>query len=147
MKDTTNPKDLIGLTKPRLDLVPPALEIHVARAMENGAAKFGPYNWRDKKVRATVYIAAAKRHLIQYLDGQDLASDSGVHHLAHAAACCGILLDAEATGSLLDDRPAKGAAAQLIEKFTRTSGDGHHVGHSEAGVVDRNPAATPGQTS
>ena len=49
--DTLNPKDLLGASKPQLHLVPPALTIWVAKAMENGAMKFGPYNWRDKKVR------------------------------------------------------------------------------------------------
>lgn len=117
--DTTNPKDLLGIKKPQLNLVPPALTIHVARAMENGAVKFGPFNWRDKKVKGTIYIAAALRHLLQYLDGEDCASDSQVHHLAHAAACLGIVLDAESCGCLIDDRPPKGPAAGLISKFTK----------------------------
>jgi hypothetical protein len=118
--DTTNPKDLVGATKPQLHLVPPALVIHAAKAMENGAKKFGPYNWRDKKVRMTVYIAAAMRHLHSLLDGEDLASDSGVHHAGHAAACMGILLDALECNCMIDDRPAKGCAAKLIERFTQT---------------------------
>jgi Domain of unknown function (DUF5664) len=118
--DETNPKDRIGITKPQLHLVPPALTIHVAKAMENGEQKFGAYNWRAKKVRSTVYISAALRHLLAYLDGEDVAQDSKVHHLGHAAACMGIVLDAEATGNLIDDRPEKGAAARLIEQFTQT---------------------------
>ena len=87
MSDDANPKDRIGTTKPQLHLVPAALSIHVARAMEDGAAKYGAYNWRGKKVRATVYISAMLRHLLDYLDGEDCAEDSGVHHLGHAAAC------------------------------------------------------------
>lgn len=117
--DSTNPKDIIGQLKPQLHLVPPALKIQVARAMENGAKKFGAYNWRDKKVRATVYIAAAMRHLEALLDGENNAADSGVHHAAHAAACLGIYLDAEAGGQLIDDRPPKGPASELIHKFTK----------------------------
>jgi hypothetical protein len=120
MSDDANPKDRIGTTKPQLHLVPAALSIHVARAMEDGAAKYGAYNWRGKKVRATVYISAMLRHLLDYLDGEDCAEDSGVHHLGHAAACAGILLDAEATGNLIDDRPAEGAAAKLIKQFTES---------------------------
>ena len=116
--DTTNPKDRLGVAKPQLDLVPPALKIHVAKAMENGAKKYGPYNWRDKKVRMTVYIAAAMRHLESLLDGEDLAADSGVHHAAHAAACCGIILDAMECKYLIDDRPPKGCAADLIARLT-----------------------------
>lgn len=116
--DETNPKDLIGMTKAPLELVPPAAIIHMAMAMKNGAAKYGPYNWRDKKVQAMVYIGAAQRHLLSYLDREDDASDSGVHHLAHAMACLGILLDAFETGNLIDNRPTKGVAAELLERFT-----------------------------
>jgi dATP/dGTP diphosphohydrolase/uncharacterized protein DUF4406 len=116
--NTINPKDLLGVTKPQLDLVPSSLIIHVAKAMENGAAKYGPYNWRDKKVRATIYIAAAQRHLLSLLDGEDFAQDSGVHHAAHAAACMGIILDALECDCLIDDRPTKGNAAAIIERLT-----------------------------
>lgn len=116
--DSTNPKDKIGARKPNLHLIPPALWIHTAKAMENGAKKFSPYNWRENKVKGSIYVSAALRHLLSYLDGEDCASDSNVHHLGHAAACLGILLDAEATGNLIDDRPKAGQAAQLIEKFT-----------------------------
>ena len=116
----TNPKDLIGVKKPHLELVPAALIIQVAEAMRNGADKFGPYNWRGNKVRASVYVAAAMRHLLQWHDGEEKASDSGVHHLAHAAACLGILLDAQFTGNLADDRPMPGAATALISSLTRS---------------------------
>lgn len=119
--DGTNPKDLIGAQKPQVHLVPPALLIWVAKAMENGAAKYGPYNWREKKVRLTVYISAAMRHLLSMLDGEDVASDSKLPHAAHAAACMGIVLDAIECNCLLDDRPKKGRAAQLIEQLTVTT--------------------------
>lgn len=115
MSDDTNPKDALGASKVDLSLVPPASIIHEAMAMENGAAKYGKYNWRSKQVRATVYIAAAQRHLLAFLDGEDRASDSGVHHMAHVKACAGILLDALETGNLIDDRPVKGAASRLLE--------------------------------
>lgn len=115
---TGNPKDAIGDTKPQLHLVPPALSIHAARAMENGARKYGPYNWRENAVRLTVYISAMQRHLAALLDGEDVASDSGVLHLGHVAAGAGIVLDALETGNLIDDRPLPGPAARLIEEFT-----------------------------
>jgi len=115
---STNPKDAIGLTKPRLDLVPPALEIHTSQAMANGAKKYGPYNWREHPVKLTVYIGAAKRHLAELLDGDNVARDSGVHHAAHVAACMAIILDALETGNLIDDRPTKGPAGDLIERMT-----------------------------
>jgi hypothetical protein len=114
----SNPKDLIGMNKPPLSLVPPALIIHTAMGMKNGAIKYGPYNWRDKKVQARIYIDAALRHILEWLDGEENAADSGVHHLGHAAACLGILLDAQENDCLIDDRPKKGTAAALVEQFT-----------------------------
>ena len=120
-----NPKDRIGATKPPLHLIPPAAEILEAVVMGLGAAKYGPFNWRTANVKATIYIAAAKRHLVQWLDGQDDDPESGVSHLAHARACLGILLDALATGHLVDDRPAPGVAAALVERHTQATGNHH----------------------
>ncbi len=114
-----NPKDRIGETKPPLHLIPPAAEILEAVVMGLGAKKYQPFNWRKSKVRATVYISAARRHLAQWLDGNNDDSESGVSHLAHARACLGILLDAQATGNLVDDRPPPGAASTLILQHTQ----------------------------
>lgn len=114
-----NPKDRIGKTKPPLHLIPPAAEILEAVVMGLGARKYQPFNWRTSKVRATVYISAARRHLAQWLDGNNDDSESGVSHLAHARACLGILLDAQTSGNLVDDRPPPGAAATLILQHTR----------------------------
>lgn len=116
--ESANPKDSIGETKPPMHLIPPAAEILEAVVMGLGARKYGPFNWRSAKVRATVYVAAAKRHLAQWLDGTDGDPESGVSHLAHARACLGILLDAQATGNLVDDRPPPGVAAKLIIQHT-----------------------------
>jgi hypothetical protein len=109
-----NPKDKIGLTKAPLGLVPPALVIETAPAMANGAKKYGAYNWREEAVSLMVYLSAAQRHLLAYQDGEELAEDSGVKHLAHAAACIAIILDAASIGKLIDDRPTPGAAAKLL---------------------------------
>ncbi|MCA9081977.1 MAG: hypothetical protein KDA58_15555 [Planctomycetaceae bacterium] len=121
-----NPKDRIGETKPPLHLIPPAAEIQEAIVMGLGARKYGPFNWRSANIRATIYIAAAKRHLAQWLDGQDDDLESGISHLAHARACLGILLDAAATGHLIDDRPEPGAASELIAQYTTLPGCGEH---------------------
>jgi len=116
----TNPKDLIGLTKPPLRLVPPALLLFVSRVMGLGAAKYGPYNWRSKNVRLSIYLEAAMRHILACQDGEETDPESGQPHIAHAAACMGIVLDAKATGNLIDDRPTPGPAARLIAEMTET---------------------------
>ncbi len=115
--ETINPKDLIGIKKVPLSLIPPASKIYQAMAMRDGAIKYGPYNWRQKKVKFMIYIDAVQRHLDALLDGEDLASDSGLPHLAHALACLGILVDAKESGNLIDDRPTAGPAPQLLERF------------------------------
>ncbi len=113
-----NPKDALGIKKVPMHLIPTGGLVHEARAMANGAAKYGPFNWRDKKIIGSVYIAAALRHIYAYLDGEDNAPDSGVHHLGHARACLGILLDAMETDSLEDDRVI-GAMAAMLERFNQ----------------------------
>lgn len=112
-----NPKTAIGATKVPLHLVPPSASHYLAEAFENGATKYGPYNWRDNPISVSVYYAAMKRHIDAYWDGEELASDSGVHHIAHAMACMAMLLDAKSVGTLNDDRPTKGAAAKLQDEY------------------------------
>lgn len=116
--DGENPKDRIGVRKPPLHLIPPAAEVLESVVMALGAKKYGAFNWRSADVKASVYVAAARRHLLQWYDGQDDDPESGVCHLAHARACLGILLDALATGRLVDDRPTPGVSAELIRQFT-----------------------------
>jgi hypothetical protein len=99
-----NPKDRIAAKKVDLSLLPDIAMFHGAHAMMDGARKYGPFNWRDNAVLARVYIAAAKRHIAYWAAGEEVAKDSGVHHLGHAIACLSILLDAQATGNLGDDR-------------------------------------------
>lgn len=111
----SNPKDAIGVTKCRLDLVPPALRILAAPAMALGASKYGPYNWREKSVKLTVYTGAIDRHMAAFEDGQTLDPESGATHLSHVAACLAIIADAEAIGKLIDDRPTPGGAAAMME--------------------------------
>lgn len=118
-----NPKDLLGQKKVDLSLIPPAALIYIALAMEDGEKKYGPYNFREKKVRARVYLAAAMRHIAAKLDGEELASDSLKPHLAHAMACLAIYVDAEETGNLQDDRPSPGAASRLIAKWEKKPED------------------------
>jgi len=118
--EATNPKDLIGITKVPLGLLPSAGKIHGAMAMKNGAAKYGPYNWREKKIKMSIYIDALERHLLALRDGEDIAQDSGISHLGHIVAGASILLDAQVMDCLIDDRPKGGPAAQLISDFAET---------------------------
>lgn len=113
-----NPKDRVGILKPPLQLIPPAAEVLESEVMALGAKKYGAFNWRTADIKASIYVAAARRHLLQWFDGQDDDTESGISHLAHARACLGILLDALATGHLIDDRPTPGVSSQLIQQLT-----------------------------
>ena len=121
LRDAANPKDVLGVKKVSLTKLPPVAVLHAAHALMVGAARYGPYNWRDKAVRATIYVDACERHLNAWLDGEEMATDSGVHHLGHAIACLAILLDAQAAGKLLDDRPlqAAGGFCRVLARLNR----------------------------
>jgi hypothetical protein len=117
---SANPKDIVGIKKPPLHLAPMSAVFIMNQAMVDGAAKYGPYNWREHPVRAEVYYNAAMRHLNQWFHGEDVARDSGVHHLGHAMACMAILIDAEIEDTLINDRPKhRTPLDDLIEKLTK----------------------------
>lgn len=114
----TNPKSRVGITKPSMNAIPAAALLHLGAAMDDGKKKYGLFNWREHSVACSVYEDAIWRHLLAWRDGEDVARDSGRHHLAHVMACCAILLDAKETNNLIDDRGPAGEAAELIDKWT-----------------------------
>lgn len=119
--DATNPKDLVGEKKVSISKLPAVAMLHAAHAMMNGAVKFGPYNWREKKVQAEIYIDAALRHITLWNEREETAADSGVHHLGHAMACLAILLDAQESGNLIDNRPpSNGSFSQAMNRLNET---------------------------
>lgn len=119
-----NPKTLIGSKKVPLHLVPPSAKHYLALALEDGANKYGPYNYREFPISISTYKSAAERHLDAFWDGEDLAPDSKIHHLAHAMACCALMLDALSIDKLVDDRPIAGASPKLqIEYYNQRKED------------------------
>lgn len=99
MKES-NPKDALAVDKVPLELIPPAAAIELVSALRNGAKKYGAWNWRQTGVRPEVYLGAALRHLLRWQSGEEIDSDSGVHHLGHVMACAAIVLDAMQHGKL-----------------------------------------------
>jgi hypothetical protein len=95
-------------------LVPAGALIQMAGVMQLGAEKYGPFNWRKDPVEAMTYVHAAMRHLTSWVDGESVDPESGESHIAHVASCMAILLDANACGTMIDDRPHQGTAADLI---------------------------------
>lgn len=94
----------IKTDKPQLSLIPPTALRQEARAMENGL-KYGRCSYRKPGVVTANKMAdAMMRHIQDWLEGEDNAPDSGVHHLAHVRAGAGILLDLIERDILTDDR-------------------------------------------
>ena len=78
-----------------------------AHVHASGAAKYGERNWRLDKIRASTYEGAIMRHFTAWATGEDVDPESGYSHLTHIRACCAVVLDAEAHGTLIDDRQRK----------------------------------------
>jgi len=114
-----NPKDLIGTKKPDLTLLPYDALIGIAKCMQDGAVKYGPFNWREKgkKVTTRTYVAAAIRHLFSYLARQDNCSDSGNNHVDAAIAGLMVLRDAQANNNCVDDRLAAGVFPDQVDEM------------------------------
>lgn len=95
-------------SKNRVELVPVRPLEEIALAFTYGAIKYDADNYR----RGTAwrrYVGAALRHLLAWARGEDTDPETGLSHLAHAAACLMILRELQLDGLGTDDR-IKGAA-------------------------------------
>lgn len=89
--------------KLRMDLLPVRSLVQVAQVYTYGAEKYAPNNWRKGMAWSRIY-AAILRHLFRFWGGEDLDSESGLPHLAHAAFGVLTLLDYGLTHLEYDDR-------------------------------------------
>ena len=80
--------------KLELSLVNPELVKAVAEVRMYGTEKYGDSeNWR--KVEPKRYVDALYRHLLAYIEGNEVDEESGLSHLAHMACNLSFLLDKE----------------------------------------------------
>jgi len=100
-----NPKTRAGRLKTPLRFLIPHIARAEAEVFKLGAEKYGPFNWRNEPISASVYYEAALRHLFQWWEGEDIDPESGQTHLAHVRACMAIIMDAAKGDTLQDDRP------------------------------------------
>ena len=110
-----NPKDVAGAKKTPLRFVPASIGPLTAKVFQDGAEKYGPFNWRDISIKRSAYIEAAERHLLALKDGEDFDPSSGEHHAAHIIAGLAIMLDADSLGRLIDDRFTSGDTSNILE--------------------------------
>ena len=116
----SNPKDRVATSRLDLSLFPDTAVAYGALAMTEGDAKYGGYNYREAGVRASVYVAAARRHLAKWFNGEWCDSRTGVPHLASVLGCVGILVDAIECDKLNDDRPPRCGISGMIEVMEKT---------------------------
>lgn len=102
-----DPKQSCAVKKVTFDNVPITLDILATYGADSGAAKYGPLNWiqlEDGTMSLMTYLNAIKRHWILFKAGQDVASDSGIHHLDHLIAGLAVVRDAMMFNKVNDDR-------------------------------------------
>ncbi len=100
-----DPKREAGMRKVPFQALPMAVLAEMAVAHGEGMAKYGGFNWREGRVCASTYYGAAMRHLVAWIEGEDIDPDSGLSHLIKAMTSLGVLRDAQIQGTAIDDRP------------------------------------------
>ena len=90
--------------KSALELLPSHAVTAVGDVLTYGAKTYSADNWRKVDDRRR-YLGAALRHLMAYAGGEDLDSESGLRHLAHAACSVLFLLEADILDLGEDTRP------------------------------------------
>lgn len=85
-------------------LIPPLAEQDVADVFTFGSKKYGKWNYLKGHESLALY-SAVRRHLHSYFIGDFIDSESGLPHLAHAAATILMLLEQHHIQSVMDNRP------------------------------------------
>jgi nucleoside 2-deoxyribosyltransferase len=110
-----------GRKQERMDLIPPEPLWELARVYGFGATKYDDHNYL-KGYDYSLSFGALLRHVTQWMNGEDNDSESGLHHLAHAAWHCFALMMYQAHGLGTDDRlpAATGIAPRTITRTGRS---------------------------
>jgi hypothetical protein len=103
MKDEDNKGRKDDQEKPALAYIPKAALEAEGKAFSYGARKYASWNYRNG-IAVTRTLSAALRHIFQFLSGEDIDSESGVHHLGCARANIAMALDTLANHPEFDDR-------------------------------------------
>lgn len=103
MKENGKKFDSDPILKPSIGLVPLRAMWEIAKVMSFGAQKYDRFNWKGG-IRYSRLYDAALRHLIQFIEGEDIDPESGLPHLAHAGCCITMLLEMTMDRQDLDDR-------------------------------------------
>lgn len=118
---SSNPKDVVGIRKVSLSVLPTPVMWEISLGMMEGALKYGRHNYRAIGVRGSVYYDATQRHLTDWWEGQDLDPASGLNHITKALSSLTVLRDAMIRDMWEDDRPPATDPAFLQDLNDRAS--------------------------
>ncbi|WP_264041499.1 dATP/dGTP diphosphohydrolase domain-containing protein [Pectobacterium carotovorum] len=71
----------------RFSLLPLSAIISVIAVLEFGAQKYAVDNWKSVPDARQRYFDASIRHITAWWQGEQIDSESGLPHLAHAVCC------------------------------------------------------------
>lgn len=91
------------LEKPALAYIPKAALWAEGQAFAYGEQKYGSWNYKHG-IKVSRTCAAAMRHIVQFLDGENIDKESKAHHLGAARANLAMALDALENRPEFDDR-------------------------------------------
>ena len=69
--------------KPMPSLLPAAALLAISRVLTIGAKKYAPDNWKYVAGAEKRYMDALWRHLLAYMEGEELDPETGESHMAH----------------------------------------------------------------
>jgi len=84
-----------------------------ARVLEFGEDKYGRSNWK-KGLKQTEIVDSLVRHLVAWLDGNNIDEESGLPHLDHLLCNSLFLAEMAHTHPELDDRAAAAKEARSM---------------------------------
>lgn len=106
-KSGLDPKQFQAIKKMSFKAVPISLLLHAQPGNQNGADKYGVYNWLnldDKSMSMMTYLDALQRHLMLFRAGQDNTSDTNINNLDSMISGLAVLRDAMLFNKVKDDR-------------------------------------------
>jgi hypothetical protein len=93
LKKSTNGGIKFDDDKPDYSLLPPNALDDVVKVLTIGAKKYDRDNWKKLDDINNRYFAAAQRHMWALRRNEELDSETGIHHAAHAICCMMFLLE------------------------------------------------------
>ena len=72
--------------KPPVNLLIPEFLRGMSRVQRHGDAKYEPGDWKTNRTKEGL-TGSLFRHLLAFMDGEEIDSESGLPHLHHLSVC------------------------------------------------------------